>query len=834
MNFRDLFRRLEVVAITLSAVLCGDPGFADSFEPTFETIAPPGAAAGSSVDVTISGTASSGLRSIRSSIPKLGCEWLGENRCKITIPASTLPGLYDVWAVCDKGVTSARRFSVSNRGELLEAAGNESPSTAMPVSLDCVVSGRMNEAGDLDYYKFEARQGQRVLIECWAERIDSRLRAVLELFDAAGRRLAVNRGYFGSDPLIDLRVPADGTYTVKVQDLVFSGGNEHYYRLGFDSGPRVAFTIPSVIPQGKASRVKLFGWNLKAISKESPLAGGETTRTPFSVVDGSEFDEVDVVIPADQAKEIWPLLTGCPPTALPLAGFPYHVPGGNVPTVIGVTELPVEVERDDHHQPDMAQRISIPCEVSGRLARRNEQDWYAIEARQGEVLYFDVHSQRLSSPTDLQLSILDATGSNVLAEFNDEVANAGGLALSMSHLDPSGRWLVPADGRYLIMVRNLINNQFEDHRRLYRVSVRREDPDFRLAVVRRTSTPGGLNLRRGGREAFDLLVQRQRGLQGTIRVAAQNLPAGIECPDVFLGPGVDRTTMVISAEQSATDQLFALDLEGFAEGVGRRPVRSSTVVRSGTPNGWSRLTSEFPVAVTGDAPCRITAAIQDTMDHHLYGNIRMRYSPGTVLDVAVTVERFDSRPQADTEFKLVGVGLPPGLLNQTVIVPTGARQAFLSFSLPRTLATGQYTLAIAGETTFVGSDGKTETVTVISNAVSFKVEAAGFFVEIDPFARQRVKRGETFRMKYSTERQNGFIGKIHTELASPGVVTNVPGFRSMGVTFVGQTDRAEIQVTVNDDAPLGHHRFVRLLSVGIVEDQPAFFGAAFTPLEIVE
>ena len=39
----------------------------------------------------------------------------------------------------------------------------------------------------------------------------------------------------------DFRVPADGSYVVKVQDLISSGSAEHYYRLDVDTGPRVAF-----------------------------------------------------------------------------------------------------------------------------------------------------------------------------------------------------------------------------------------------------------------------------------------------------------------------------------------------------------------------------------------------------------------------------------------------------------------------------------------------------------------------------------------------------------------------------------------------------------------
>ena len=99
---------------------------------------------------------------------------------------------------------------------------------------------------------------------------------------------------------------------------------------------------------------------------------------------------------------------------------------------------------------------------------------------------------------------------------------------------------------------------------------------------------------------------------------------------------------------------------------------------------------------------------------------------------------------------------------------------------------------------------------------------------------RKVKRGETFQIRYGSRRRNGFIGKMHTELAVPGIVTDVPGLRGRGETFVGQTDRGSLQVVVNDDAPLGPVQNLRLLTVGVIEDEPVLQGAVFLDLEIVE
>ena len=107
-------------------------------------------------------------------------------------------------------------------------------------------------------------------------------------------------------------------------------------------------------------------------------------------------------------------------------------------------------------------------------------------------------------------------------------------------------------------------------------------------------------------------------------------------------------------------------------------------------------------------------------------------------------------------------------------------------------------------------------------------------MEADPFAVKQARRGETIQIPYSARRLNGFIGKMHTELAAPGCVTIVEGLRGRGETFVGQTDSGSLQIIVNDDAPVGPHRFLRLFTVGVVEDEPIYHGSSFLSLEVVE
>ncbi|MDA1230088.1 MAG: PPC domain-containing protein [Planctomycetota bacterium] len=834
---------------TLCVVLLAHSAFAQT-PPVLNTVFPASGQSGTSVEVAVSGSNLKELETLHCGVPGVQCEQSTPNCFRLTIPADAQPGLYDVWAVGDNGVSAPRTFAIGNRPEQTEIEPNESTSDATIVPLNNVINGQIDKAGDVDCFRFEAKEGQRVVVECWAERMDSRLRAVLEIYDSSGKRIAVNRGYFGLDPLIDFRVPTNGVFVVKVHDLISSGSAEHYYRLDIDTGPRVAFSIPTVVERGKHSRVTLYGWNLKqgdAPAVPQPSERGSSSDTTLNrPID--DFDSIEVEIPASLAEASWPLPVGLQPAQAVLAGaaFPFCLPGSHAPVLIGITDVPVIMDQADNHSPMSAQMVSVPCDVSGQLVAGDERDWFAIDGRRGEVFFIEALGQRIGSPVDLQISVhgnpealSQANGAVldqpvVLSQFADETRTLEN-AFSTSHLDPAGRFVCPADGRFLIAVQNLTGGLYADPRRTYRLCLRREEPDFQIVAIPQSGNPVGLNLQRGGREALQLLAIRRRGWEGSIRVSAKELPGGVECPDVWLGPNVHRTTLVVSADPNAAELFGELRLQAHAEDGAqeiRREVHGGTIVRPGTPNGWGRIVSKIPLAISGDSRLRITANGHETVEHHLYGVLPAKHSPGGVLDVALRIERDEAEHQAPV--KLIGTGLPDLIPNQSAIIPADQATGYLSFQLPPTLPTGRYSLVIRAETTVPTSDAKTESIVVYSNPVTIDVKPAAFLVEVDPFAVNQARRGETIQIGYSARRVNGFIGKMHTELAVPGLVTNVPGLRGRGETFTGQTDSGSLQIVINDDAPLGPQPFLRLFTVGVVEDEPIYQGSRFLSLEIVE
>ncbi len=238
--------RFATIAASYLLVLSATDTRAEWPAPVLQTVFPPGGQAGTAVTVSVQGASLEGLTALRfadsnNSATKLTAAKTGDNQFLITIPADAPPGLYDLRLVGSRGVSVPRPFFVSRLSEQIEVEPNNDPTTATSVSLDSVLNGKIETPGDVDVFRFPASAGQRVVIECWAERIDSQLHGVLELYNAGGKKLSSNRGETGVDPLIDVFIPADGEYVVKLFDLTFAGSVNHFYRLDIDTKPRVEF-----------------------------------------------------------------------------------------------------------------------------------------------------------------------------------------------------------------------------------------------------------------------------------------------------------------------------------------------------------------------------------------------------------------------------------------------------------------------------------------------------------------------------------------------------------------------------------------------------------------
>lgn len=175
------------------------------------------------------------------------------------LPADTLtigardmtPGTHPLSVRKGEMLSNTLPLAVDTLPECLEKEPNDSTAAAQAVTLPVIVNGRIDRPDDWDVFRFEGRAGQEIVAEVNARRLESPLDSVLELFDAAGKRLAFNDDHedrfdhlrtHHADSLIRFTLPADGVYYVRLGDAQSHGGPEYAYRLRL-SRPRPDFEL---------------------------------------------------------------------------------------------------------------------------------------------------------------------------------------------------------------------------------------------------------------------------------------------------------------------------------------------------------------------------------------------------------------------------------------------------------------------------------------------------------------------------------------------------------------------------------------------------------------
>ena len=127
-----------------------------------------------------------------------------------------------------------------------------------PVERPVMIRGVL-APGAKDDYRFEAKKGERVILEIFARRLKSPLDSLLQVLDGKGNILAVNDDcdrlkaglilHGAADSYLDFTVPADGCYTVRISDTTGLGGEDYVYYLRIDQArPRfTVYSIPSAL-----------------------------------------------------------------------------------------------------------------------------------------------------------------------------------------------------------------------------------------------------------------------------------------------------------------------------------------------------------------------------------------------------------------------------------------------------------------------------------------------------------------------------------------------------------------------------------------------------------
>ncbi len=595
---RSCLRRALVVAALVAFLL---PGTAGAQLPITQltTIYPAGGQQGTEVEVQVAGGDQDALAKMVFSHPGITAQQKmtpanelnpkaqpvnGSFQVKIAkeVPA----GIYEARVIGQFGASNPRCFVVGASTEAADAGGNHEVSKAQVVTLGTVINGRA-DASNTDHYQVELAAGQRLLVDCQAQRIDSRLDGTLILFDAKGQELLRSRGHQQGDALLDFKAPAAGKYVVGVCDFVYRGGAEYMYRLDFRTGPYIDFIIPSVGTPGTKGNFTIYGRNLPGGKPVANMRSGSTVL---------EQATVSITVPAVAELGSKPSFYQ-PLRAAVLDAVPFQLPGSNTIN-LGVAVAPVVVEKEPNAAADQAQQLTVPAHVTGQFYPARDADWYQFSAKKGEIYWIEVTSQRRGLDTDAVMLIQRVTkndkGEETVADvtFVDDPGDRNGRIggdYDDTTDDPSYRFTANEDAVYRVMVRDQFGDSQSTPHAVYELAIRKEQPDYRLLALPKQIKTANANevkmfspvLRRSDTMLMEVRVLRRDGFNGEVEVAVTGLPAEVSCPKVTVAAGQTSANLVFAATEKAKTWSGPIQITGTSEVDGTklvRPARVGTVV----------------------------------------------------------------------------------------------------------------------------------------------------------------------------------------------------------------------------------------------------------------
>ena len=303
-------------------------------------------------------------------------------------------------------------------------------------------------------------------------------------------------------------------------------------------------------------------------------------------------------------------------------------------------------------KPAEAQKITIPCDYAGLFYPRRDRDWVTFDAKKDEVYWLEVISERLGVPTNPYFRLERVTKNDqgeesvsTVKEVQDSPVNIGGASFDTTSGDPSFRFVVPADGTYRLVTYDLFNSGAANS--LYRLSIRKEAPDFRLVAM--VEGPPALQnqalpmptafLRRGQVLPVKVMAFKQDGFNEPIEITMNGLPGHIISSKATIHPGQNSVLVLLKAKDDAAAWSGNVSVFGKATVNGKavthqaRTADVTTIAydsQSKKSKVRARLTGSMLITVTDQEKVPLTLAAKEdkVWEHSVFGNIKIPISLG--------------------------------------------------------------------------------------------------------------------------------------------------------------------------------------------------------------
>lgn len=424
---------------------------------------------------------------------------------------------------------------VSDEAEVLEREPNNDAAKAMPLPIPCGLTGRFEQSGDVDYYALNLKKGQRIIIDAQTHELQSPTEVYMVLRDAKNLQVAASNP--AQAPRVDYTAPADGTFTLMVEHLLYWGGPTETYHLTIKPyAPGFDLTLP----------LDRFDVTPGSVLQIPVLVTRRDYNGPITLaVTGPPGVTGRVVVPAGQPAAGFPAVIFAETSAeLPAGILRLQVEGSatingklvatraDVRTLLsqGLNNLAFP-PRPLQHDIALGVTEKAPFTLSLRLEP---------ETIRGGAAAITVVAQRAAGFNDaitLTPAVLPENVTTTLktiaagqSEARGQVTAAAGAALGTNEVVITGK--AKQGSREVSMTAT--------------PAALTVLAGFTVSVESATVT-----LKPGEKAKLKATVTRQRGHDGPIKVQVRNLPAGVTAAEATVAPGQATTEVELAAAADA-------------------------------------------------------------------------------------------------------------------------------------------------------------------------------------------------------------------------------------------------------------------------------------------
>jgi hypothetical protein len=389
------------------------------------------------------------------------------------------------------------------------------------------------------------------------------------------------------------------------------------------------------------------------------------------------------------------------------------------------------------------------------------------------------------------------------------LANAGGKQLatarSIDTAEPGCRleWTAPADGTFLLRVRDLQFGARGGDDFIYRLSLRNSQPDFNLAL-----RSDALDLMQGAKNKLTVTLQRFGGMNDAVKLKIEGLPDGVTFEPTEIPAGKTSVSLSFSAAAEVPSRNYTLQLTGSAQ------IADAEVQR--IARGAHLGVDAEGVGIGSTTRDSLQLTVQHKPLFRLFCAEAYLYAyRGSIFPYLMEVERlngFDGEitiQQGDRQNRdMDGVNI----LNATIA--TGQTETIVPIYLPETMhinvqsQTQLYSQAFA---TFVDAAGQQQAILVLSEKRNM-LRTMPTVVKLKSVTSEvRVRPGQTVNCRLRLQRTTNFPGLMRLRLRERTVLQ---GFTVDETQIAaGQTD-VIVPVKISTTVRKGTRRELTFRAVG--------------------